>query len=139
MPHFHDLRSNRWSVELTPAAVGRVRELLGVDLDQCADAAAGCRLIGELLDSDHSQFINLIFVLCEHQCARLGMSDEDFGRAMVGSIKPAAKAFLGTLREHYPAMRPVIDDILPKSVKNRVKGAFGNLIDKLRRRTMRLG
>ena len=100
MKAFKDNASRTWEVEVTTAAVKRVRGLIDVDL------VAGT-LSGDLLDrlaDDPVLLCDLIYALCRPQADREGVSDEDFGRAMAGdAIEQATAALLEELVGFFPS------------------------------------
>ena len=100
MKAFKDNASRTWEVEVTTAAVKRVRGLIDVDL------VAGT-LSGDLLDrlaDDPVLLCDLIYALCKPQADREGVSDEDFGRAMAGdAIEQATAALLEELVGFFPS------------------------------------
>jgi len=100
MKAFKDNAGRTWEVEVTTAAVKRVRGLVDVDL------VAGT-LSGDLLDrlaDDPILLCDLIYALCKPQADREGVSDEDFGRAMAGdAIERATAALLEELVGFFPS------------------------------------
>jgi len=100
MKAFKDNAGRTWEVEVTTAAVKRVRGLVDVDL------VAGT-LSGDLLDrlaDDPVLLCDLIYAVCKPQADREGVSDEDFGRAMAGdAIERATAALLEELVGFFPS------------------------------------
>ena len=100
MKAFKDNANRTWEVEVTTAAVKRVRGLVDVDL------VAGT-LSGDLLDrlaDDPVLLCDLIYALCKPQADRDGVSDEDFGRAMAGdAFERATAALLEELVGFFPS------------------------------------
>lgn len=134
MRHFHDNRTRKWTIDLTEPVVARIRELAGVDLDVCVQPAAGCKLLGELFDSDHGKLVDVIFVSVMTDAERRHITDLDFAAGMVGAIKPASRALLFAVGDRHPQMRPLIDKALWRATKSRFKGAWQQLLAKLRRK-----
>ena len=100
MKAFKDNADRTWEVEVTTAAVKRVRGLVDVDL-------VGQTLSGDLLDrlaDDPVLLCDVIYALCKPQADREGISDEDFGRAMAGdAIERATAALLEELVDFFPS------------------------------------
>ena len=100
MKAFKDNADRTWEVEVTTAAVKRVRGLVDVDL-------VGQTLSGDLLDrlaDDPVLLCDVIYALCKPQADREGISDEDFGRAMAGdAIERATAAWLEELVDFFPS------------------------------------
>jgi len=86
---FTDSQGRTWNVVVNVSAVKRVRDALGVNL---IDVAGG-DLLGRLAD-DPCLLVDVLYVLCRPEADAKGVSDEDFGRAMVGDVLDAASAAL---------------------------------------------
>ena len=88
-----------WEVTVNVGAVRRVRDLLGVDL---MDVAGG-DLLDRLAD-DPVLLVDVLYVLVKPQADAKGVSDEDFGRAMVGGVlDEAASALMKELLDFFPS------------------------------------
>lgn len=100
---FRDNAGRSWPVAINVAAVRSCRGLLGLDLYGLVDDQfAG---LGALL-GDPCRLVDVLYVLCRDEAARLGVSDEDFGRAMAGdALEHAADAFLAELADFFPNPR----------------------------------
>lgn len=109
MHGFVDSAGRQWTVRVDVGAVKRVRAALGVDLMQVAEKrTADGREPGvlERLASDPVLLVDVIYVLCEEQAKRSGVSDEEFGRAMLGdALDGAVKAMLGAVVDFFPNPR----------------------------------
>ena len=58
------------------------------------------------LFGDPITLVNVLYVLCRHQCMARQMSDEDFGPALIGdTLEQAANALLEEVRDFFPASR----------------------------------
>jgi hypothetical protein len=100
---FRDNAGRVWSVEINYASIKACRGLLGVDLLGLLDDdfAGLARLTADLIG-----LIDVLFVLCRDEAARLGVTDEDFGRALRGdALEHAADAFLADLADFFPNPR----------------------------------
>ena len=109
MHSFIDSAGRTWTVRVDVGAVKRVRAALGLDLMQVAEKrTADGREPGvlERLASDPVLLVDVIYVLCEEHAKRLGVSDEEFGRAMLGdALDGAVKAMLGAVVDFFPNPR----------------------------------
>ena len=109
MHSFVDSAGRSWSVRVDVGAVKRVRSSLGIDLMHVAERKTqDGREPGvlERLASDPVLLVDVLYVLCEEQAKRVGVSDEDFGRAMLGdAIEGAVKAFIGSIVDFFPNPR----------------------------------
>lgn len=103
MHTFSDNLNRRWTVSVNVATAKRVRAVLGVDLLAVGgDGGAGIiDLIG-----DPIRFVDVLWLLVESDAARLGVDDEDFGRALSGdAIADATDAFVRALVDFFPNPR----------------------------------
>ena len=99
MKTFTDAASRAWEVTVNVGAVRRVRDLLGVDL---MDVAGGDLL--ERLADDPVLLVDVLYVLVKPQADAKGVSDEDFGRGMVGGVlDEAASALMKELLDFFPS------------------------------------
>jgi hypothetical protein len=113
MRAFKDNAGRTWTVAINVAAIKRVRGLAGVDLFGLVDD--GFKGLAKLL-GDPIDLVDVLYVLCKDEADKLGITDEDFGRAMAGdAIGSASDAFLEELTDFFPdprvraGMRKVID------------------------------
>jgi len=99
MKPFTDKEGREWPVVVNVGAVKRVRDALGVDL---LDVAKGDLLVH--LADDPVLLVNVLYVLCRPEADARGVSDEDFGRAMVGGVlDEAASALMKELLDFFPS------------------------------------
>jgi len=99
MKTFNDSQGRTWSVVINVGAIKRVRDLLGVDL---LDVANG-ELLSRLAD-DPCALVDVLYVLCKPEADAKGVTDEDFGRGMVGGVlDEAASALLKELLDFFPS------------------------------------
>lgn len=89
MKAFTDVEKRTWELTVNVNTIKRVRDLLGVDL---LDMANG-DLFSRLAD-DACLLVDVIYVLVKPAADAAKISDEDFGRAMVGEVLSAADAAL---------------------------------------------
>jgi len=93
---FTDNAGRDWPVSLTVADVKRVRRVLDVDLANLMgeDVPEGKQLLARLT-TDPVLLVDVLYVICEPQATRDGVSDIEFGRAMAGdAIEQATDALL---------------------------------------------
>jgi hypothetical protein len=89
MKTFNDSQGRTWSVVINVSAIKRVRDVLGVDL---LDVASG-DLLSRLAD-DPCVLVDVLFALCKAEADAKGVTDEDFGQAMVGGVLDEASGVL---------------------------------------------
>ncbi len=103
MHSFVDNANRTWEITINVAAVKRIRGLLGVDLYSLVDD--GFKSLSQLV-SDPVNLADVLYCLCKDQAAKIGVSDEDFGRALAGDvIAQAADAFVEELIDFFPDAR----------------------------------
>jgi hypothetical protein len=101
MQTFRDNAGRTWAVSVDVAAIKRVRALAGFDLLSVMDGKAVDRLI-----ADPVLLCDVLCALCRPEAERLGVTDEDFGRAMAGdAIDHATQALLEELVSFCPNPR----------------------------------
>jgi hypothetical protein len=99
MKAFTDAQGRAWTVVVNVSAVKRVRDLLDVDLM----GVAGGDLLSRLAD-DPVLLVDVLYVLCKVEADAKGMSDEDFGKGMVGGVlDEAASALMKELLDFFPS------------------------------------
>lgn len=100
---FKDNAGRAWAIAVHVAAVKKVRGLLGLDLYSLVDDRF--QGLGKLL-SDPVTLVDVLYVLCKDEADKLGVTDEDFGRAMAGdAIEHASAAFLEEFTDFFPDPR----------------------------------
>jgi len=101
MKTFTDNTGRAWSLAINVDAVKRVKALVNVDLLSAVEG----KLIEQLV-ADPILLCDIVFCLCKPQADQLGVSDEDFGRAMAGdAIEQATSAMLEELVDFFPSRR----------------------------------
>ncbi len=101
MQNFRDNAGRTWAVSVDVAAIKRVRALAGFDLLSVMDGKAVDRLI-----ADPVLLCDVLCAVCRPEAERLGVTDEDFGRAMAGdAIDHATQALLEELVSFCPNPR----------------------------------
>jgi len=98
MTHFIDTKGRKWTLDVTVAAIKRVRSLAGVDLLAILDKG---EIPSILLDP--IRLVDVLFALVKPQADSLNISDEQFGEAMAGDcIAAAGEAFVEGLVRFSP-------------------------------------
>jgi hypothetical protein len=109
MRSFKDNKNHTWTINITVAAIKRVRALCDIDLYSLVeigeDGKSNTALL-EHLSRDPVLLIDAIYAVCKPEADALGISDEEFGEAMAGdAIDEAAAAFLDELVDFFPGMK----------------------------------
>ena len=114
MQTFKDNQDRSWEVALSVNAIKRVKGTLEIDLLEVIEGKLLERLAG-----DPVLLCDVVFVVCQPQADKLGISDEDFGRAMAGeAIDAATAALLEELVDFFPRpRREVLRKVLDKLKK----------------------
>lgn len=104
MKTFTDSASRTWTIAVTVDAIKRVEGLIkGVNL---ANLTTGDPPLLTRLETDVVLLCDVIFALIKPQADQLGVSDEEFGRAMGGdAIMAAHDAFWGELTDFFRQLR----------------------------------
>lgn len=99
MKTFTDSQGRTWNVTVNVGAIKRVRDVLGVDL---LDVANG-DLLSRLAD-DPCLLVDVLFVLSKPEADAKSVSDEDFGRGMIGGVlDEASAALMKELLDFFPS------------------------------------
>jgi hypothetical protein len=100
---FTDATGRNWTITINVAALKKVKALTGVNLLELLDN--NLEGLSALL-SDIVKLVDILYVLCKDQADALGVSDEDFGRALAGdSLEQAVDAFLEEFVDFFPNRR----------------------------------
>ena len=111
MKTFNDNTGNTWSIPINVGTIKRVRSLLDVNL---LDAVEG-KLLEQLIH-DPILLCDIIYVVCEPDATKRGVSDDEFGHAMAGdAIDAATTALLEELVDFFPnGKRQILNKALAK-------------------------
>lgn len=91
MASFKDDQKRSWSIVVTIPLARKVRDQLGVDILKTQTAL-------QELSEDPLMMIDVIYLLCEQQAEKRGVTDEQFGEALSGgSVHHAVEAFTEAL------------------------------------------
>jgi ribosomal protein S7 len=100
---FTDATGRNWTITINVAALKKIKALTGVNLLELLDN--NLEGLSALL-SDVVKLVDILYVLCKDQADTLGISDEDFGRALGGdSLEQAVDAFLEEFVDFFPNRR----------------------------------
>ncbi len=103
MRTFKDNQGREWTVEITVAAIKRVRGLAGVDVMEVLEGSNG---LIEKLVRDPVLLCDVIYAACKPQADERQVSDEAFGASMAGdAIEHATAALLEELVDFCPSPR----------------------------------
>lgn len=119
MPTFKDANGKEWLLTLDAPTIRMVRsELDGLDL------ASADGQVYEQLQDDPCQLVDCIWVLCREQAISRGVTDVDFGKALVGEvIDQATAALLNAIVDFSPTRkRELLKAVAAKNAKLRELG-----------------
>ena len=101
MPTFQDKNGQSWLVEIHAPAMKKVRDLLKVDLWSLLDGNFSG--LTKLLN-DPCTLVDVLYVLCKAQADAAGITDEQFGMALVGdSYGTACDCFQEAYSDFFPS------------------------------------
>lgn len=158
MKSFTDNKGRRWLLEINVGALKRIRALCDgfdvlnlVQLD--SDGTSNADGL-ERLSSDPILLVDVIYAVCKPEADALGVSDEDFGSAMVGDvITDATNQLLDAIVDFFPEAKRLLfqktlraarrfaekntqtlltmlnDPNLDKELENRLESRVGTLKD----------
>lgn len=133
MKVFKDNKNREWIVAVNHTTVKRVQSILNVDLRLMQDEEA--KLV-QRLETDTILLVDVIFVICQPQAEKMGISDEEFGEAMAGdAIFHATEALIEEMTDFFPnpRHRGLIKTVLEKrrtvqsKVLDRAESVLGNI------------
>lgn len=103
MRTFKDNQGREWTVEITVAAIKRVRGLADIDLMEVLEGSNG---LIEKLVRDPVLLCDVIYAACKPQADEREVADEAFGASMAGdAIEHATAALLEELVDFCPSPR----------------------------------
>lgn len=101
MNTFTDGKGRNWEIVIDVAQVKKLRSVLNVDIDAVATKDGYAKVFSDIV-----LFIDVIYVLCQNECKARGLTDEDFGKGMVGNPLDGAKnAFMEAVADFFPEYR----------------------------------
>jgi len=99
VPTFTDMAGRDWRLVMSIADLRAVRDRLGVDLNRLDSESLLTRLY-----TDPVFLCDVLYVLCAQQAEVVGVSDEEFGRALGGdALEAATGALLDALVNFFPS------------------------------------
>ena len=109
MKVFKDTNGQDWQIILNVLQMKRVRAALGIDLVNVItldkDGAVKVDLIDRIAN-DPCLLVDILWVIVQDQAKSIGVTDEQFGTALVGdAIERATAAFLDELVDFFPGAR----------------------------------
>lgn len=110
MSQFKDNEGRTWEVAIDIRVARRVRDMLGIDLLNSAEALPS-------LLSDAYRLADVLYVVCMEQAEKLKVSDVDFGRGLAGdAIEHGTKALIDSLILFSPSrQRPLLQSLREKT------------------------
>jgi hypothetical protein len=117
MKKFKDSEGREWSLSVTIGDAKRIKEDLSLDLLNHV-------AITEIA-ADPYQLVGVLWLLCEAQSAKAGVTDEQFGRGLAGdAIDHATDALLGAIIDFFPKrQRGALQALLAKVMQANEQGA----------------
>lgn len=104
MSSFKDTTGRQWLVDITINEVRRVKSLAKLDL---LDLENGRSL--QALANDPVLLVDVLYILCQDQAQREGLTDEQFGRIFRGDvIESATEALFEALVNFFPPQRQTL-------------------------------
>lgn len=113
MPKFKDAKDREWDLALNVGLLGKLRKEAGFDLGKNTTAER----LSETLFADPEMIVRVLWVLCESQAEKTGVSPEEFGYGFDGpSINSAITAFIEAIIDffHRPAAATAMKAKLPQ-------------------------
>lgn len=100
---FQDNSGRAWEIAIDTGTIKRVRSLIGFDLLSIVENEG--KAILELRD-DPVKLVDIAYAICEPQAKKLGVSDEEFGRSMIGdALDSAWSEILGGMADFFSGGR----------------------------------
>lgn len=117
MARFTDNEGRDWIVRVDVGTVKRVRAALDIDLADLTGETA------ERLSEDAVALVDTLYLVCRDQAVERKLSDEDFGRGLIGDpIDDAVAALLEAIADFFPARkRALLQKVLAKTGRARAK------------------
>ncbi len=109
MKSFCDNTGRSWLISVNVGTIKKVRALCNVDLANIISIENGEKPKIDLLEklaTDPVLLVDVLYAICKDEADKLGVSDEDFGRAMAGdSIEYATTALLDEVIDFFPEVK----------------------------------
>ncbi len=114
MKSFRDNVGRTWDVEITTWSVKQVASRTGFQIGSLLnDHMAGFTELA----SDPVKFVDVMFVLCGEQAAKVGITEEQFFRGLTGdALEAAYEAFRGAFADFSPShLRKILNAVSAKA------------------------
>lgn len=109
MRTFVDKEGRNWQVSVTVSTIKRVRGICKVDLNSIVEVDDDNNLNTSLLNrltDDPVLLVDVLYAVCKPEADKLGVTDEQFGEAMVGDvIANATAALLDEIVDFFPGTK----------------------------------
>jgi hypothetical protein len=131
---FADAGGRKWEVGISVSTLGRVKSLAGINLLDVVDR--GSTLLDDLAN-DPISLCNVLFAIVKPQADALGVTDEQFGEALLGdSIADATDALIQAIIDFFPkARRSLLQKAFDRAKKIQAgreaeaEGKIGEILD----------
>lgn len=126
MPTFKDANGREWVVKLDAPTIADVRSELSIDL---IDPKGASFLT---LSDDPVSLVNVLWVICREQAQRAGLTDRQFGEALVGDpIEAAAGALCSAICDFFPQQRRRLMQLMAARQKQMTEAGWRLMMDRL--------
>jgi hypothetical protein len=118
MATFKDKNGKEWSIAIDAPTIRTIRQEMSIDLGD-PQGKAYDRMV-----ADPVLLVDVLWLLCKEQAHRDGVTDVQFGRALVGdAIEHATDAMLGVIADFFPPQsRALLHAMTAKAAKVRSMG-----------------
>lgn len=144
MASFKDNMQREWTLCISVATIKRVKELTGVNLGLLLNDEMSLlqRVLG-----DPIELVNVVYAICQHDCDRMGITDEQFGEALAGdSFEHCIDAFMEAVIDFFPSrqgkiLRAIVNktndlrDALAKELEEQIEEKYSQTLTKLASRS----
>lgn len=113
MAFFKDCNGKNWEVSINIKTLKRVKNTLGIDLLDLSEGGDVTKL-----EKDIMLRCDVLYLVCQDECEKSGISDEQFGESLIGqAIEDAQDAFIEALINFYPPRQAEIMRETQRKVK----------------------
>lgn len=104
MSRFKDANHREWHLDITVNELRRVKKMVDLDLLDLEEGRTIARLA-----NDPILLVDVLWILCEDQAQKEGITDEQFGRSLRGEvIEHATEALFEALTDFFPPQRQIL-------------------------------
>ena len=112
MNTFTDRDGRSWDLSLNVGLLARVRQTTGIEL---AKALKSEQALAEAIFAEPEKLVEVLYVICEAQAQKAGISPEQFGYGFDGeALERATQAMLESIADFFPR------SALARAVKSRL-------------------